>query len=339
MACAMRSIRGSAEMATAPLLAFDELCVTFDTEQGPVRAVRGVSLDLQAGECLAVVGESGSGKSQLVMASLGLLSANGAARGSVRFQGEEILGVSEQRISALRGARLGLVSQDPMNALTPHLRVGVQLTEFVLDRCLMSRAQARDRALALMRSVGLREPESRYDQYPHELSGGQRQRVALAMALMPGPALLFADEPTTALDVTVQAQVLGVLGRLRTEGLCIVVITHDLGVVAGLAERVAVMYAGAVVEVAPVAELFAAPRHPYTAGLLASVPRLSGMPDGRLACIEGQPPRPHEQLRGCPFAPRCPLARDRCRESEPALYWSGERASACHAPLPRGWAA
>jgi oligopeptide/dipeptide ABC transporter ATP-binding protein len=232
---------------------------------------------------------------------------------------------------------VGLVSQDPMNALTPHLRIGEQLMEFVVDRGLMKKPQARERALALMRSVGIAEPEARFEQYPHELSGGQRQRVAIAIALMPGPALLVADEPTTALDVTVQAQVLAVLRKLRGQGLTTVLITHDLGVVARLADRVAVMYAGVVVEVASVAELFASPRHPYTAALLASIPRLDSRTDAMLASIEGQPPRPHERLPGCAFAPRCPGARERCRATEPRLEWSAGRASACHAPLPAGW--
>jgi oligopeptide/dipeptide ABC transporter ATP-binding protein len=321
------------------MLTLEDLEVTFDTELGPVQAVRGVSLEVRPGECMAVVGESGSGKSQLFLACLGLLAANGRARGSARLQGEELIGASERSLSDLRGARAGVVSQDPMNALTPHLRVGRQLTEFVLDRGRMSRSAARTHALELMRSVGIADPERRYDQYPHELSGGQRQRVAIAMALMPGPALLIADEPTTALDVTVQAQVLDVLRRLRARGLTIVLITHDLGVVAGVADRVAVMYAGAVVELATAAELFSMPRHPYSAALIASVPRLDTKPGTRLSNIEGQPPRPHERLAGCPFAPRCPAARERCRESEPRLEVADGRAAACYAPLPGGWQA
>jgi len=335
----MRSTPGSAEVADEALLALDDVRVTFDTEQGPVQAVRGVTLDVRAGECLAVVGESGSGKSQLFLACLGLLSANGQAGGSARLEGVELVGATERSLAALRGARVGLVSQDPMNALTPHLKIGEQLMEFVVDRGHMKTSAARARALELMRSVGIAEPEARFEQYPHELSGGQRQRVAIAMALMPGPALLVADEPTTALDVTVQAQVLDVLRRLRGQGLTTVLITHDLGVVAGLADRVAVMYAGVVVEVASAVDLFASPRHPYTSALLASVPRLDAMPGASLASIEGQPPRPQERLQGCRFAPRCGGARERCRASEPRLEWSEGRAAACHAPLPGGWAA
>jgi oligopeptide/dipeptide ABC transporter ATP-binding protein len=319
------------------LLSLDQVQVVFETEQGPVQAVRGVSLDVRGGECVAVVGESGSGKSQLFLACLGLLAANGRALGSARMQGRELIGAGECDLAGVRGALAGMVSQDPMNALTPHMRVGEQMAEFVLDRGSMRQPEARARALELMRSVGIADPERRYDQYPHELSGGQRQRVAIAMALMPGPALLIADEPTTALDVTVQAQVLGVLARLRGQGLGIVLITHDLGVVAGLADRVAVMYAGAIVELACTTDLFSTPRHPYTAALIESVPRLGTRPGDNLPYIEGQPPRPHELLQGCRFAPRCAFARDRCRESEPRFEWSSGRAVACHAALPDGW--
>jgi oligopeptide/dipeptide ABC transporter ATP-binding protein len=324
-------------MMQQALLSLERVHVSFDTEQGLVQAVRGVSLEVIAGECLGVVGESGSGKSQLFLACLGLLAASGRADGSARFGDQELIGASERSLAAFRGARVGLVSQDPMNALTPHLRIGVQLVEFVLDQARMTGTEARRRALELLRSVGIADPERCLDQYPHELSGGQRQRVAIAMALMPGPALLIADEPTTALDVTVQAQVLDVLRRLRRQGQTTVLITHDLGAVAGLADRVAVMYAGAIVEVAPSEELFTAPQHPYTQALIDSVPRLHATPGARFSHIEGQPPRPGGRLRGCPFAPRCVHARQRCRDSEPSLAWTGGRAAACFAPLPGGW--
>jgi len=225
------------------------------------------------------------------------------------------------------------VFQDPMNALTPHLAIGRQLEEVVLDRGMLDGTAARQRSLEVLRAVRMPEPETRLRQYPHELSGGQRQRAAIAMALMTRPELLVADEPTTALDVTVQAQVIEVLREARDAGLALVLITHDLGVVAGIADRVAVMYAGRIVESAPVRELFAAAAHPYTAALLASVPRLDTPVTVRLADIDGQPPRPGEELPGCAFAPRCPAARELCRTTQPALRASGERSIACHAPL------
>jgi oligopeptide/dipeptide ABC transporter ATP-binding protein len=324
-------------VSTEPLLAIHDLGVDFDTAEGPVRAVTDVSLDVMPGECLAVVGESGSGKSQLFLACLGLLAANGRASGSARLQGEELVGRTERELTAVRGARVAMVFQDPMNTLTPHLTIGRQLTEVLTDRGLMDDASARQKAVVALRSVGIPEPEARLTQYPHELSGGQRQRVAIAMALMGDPVLLVADEPTTALDVTVQAQVLRVLGKARQQGLAIVMITHDLGVVAGVADRVAVMYAGRVVENAPVEALFEGPAHPYTAALLGSVPRLTGPATGRLAGIEGQPPRPHDQPSGCRFAPRCPSAREICHSLEPTLAGAGLRRVACHAPLPQGW--
>lgn len=324
-------------MDAQPLLAVADLRVEFDTEEGPQPAVAGVSFEVRAGECLAVVGESGSGKSQSFLACLGLLAANGRARGSARFEGRELLGGTDAALEQVRGVRIGVVFQDPMNALTPHLTIARQLTEVVIDRRRAEPAVARARAIELLRSVGIPDPEARLGQYPHELSGGQQQRVAIAMALMTGPALLVADEPTTALDVTVQAQVLEVLRGCRDRGLALALITHDLGVVAGIADRVAVMYAGRIVEVAPVVDLFDAPAHPYTAALLASVPRLDDGPAARLLGIPGQPPRPGERGAGCAFAPRCAQARDQCRRVDPPLHTDGPRTVACHAPLPGGW--
>jgi len=319
-------------VSAVPLLDVRDLEVEFATPRGVVRAVRGVSLQVAPGECLAVVGESGSGKSQLFLGCFGLLAARGAARGSVRFAGQELLGVQAAPDRSVLGTRVAFVFQDPMNALTPHLTLGQQLAEVVVDRGLLDEKRARARSLDVLQAVRMPEPEQRLRQYPHQLSGGQRQRAAIAMALMTRPDLLVADEPTTALDVTVQAQVLSVLREAREAGLAMVLITHDLGVVAGIADRVVVMYAGRVVESAPVRELFAAPAHPYTAGLLASVPRLDVPRASRLPAIEGQPPRPQEEMSGCDFAPRCARAVDACR-IRPELLTHGERAVACHAPL------
>jgi oligopeptide/dipeptide ABC transporter ATP-binding protein len=336
----MRSTRGRAEVTGHPLLEIRDLTVEFATPRGTVRAVRGVSLDVRRGECLAVVGESGSGKSQLFLGSFGLLAARGSAGGSVRCDGEELLGPDPAPLRSVLGTRVALVFQDPMNALTPHLTIGRQLTEVVRDRGLLDGPQAQARSLEALRAVHMPDPEVRLRQYPHELSGGQRQRAAIAMGLMTNPQLLVADEPTTALDVTVQAQVLEVLREARDRGLALVLITHDLGVVAQLADRVAVMYAGRIVESAPVRELFAAPAHPYTAALLASVPRLDTPVTARLAGIEGQPPHPGEEQPGCAFAPRCDAAVERCRNLRPTLARdANERSWACHLPRHRPGAA
>jgi len=316
-----------------PLLEIQGLDVDFATPRGRLRAVRDVSLDVHRGECLAVVGESGSGKTQLFLGSLGLLSASGAATGQVRFDGQDLLGPDPAPLHDVRGTRVAVVFQDPMNALTPHLTIGRQLREVVLERGLLDAEAARARSLEVLRAVRMPEPEARLRQYPHELSGGQRQRAAIAMALMTRPDLIVADEPTTALDVTVQAQVLEVLREARDGGLALVLITHDLGVVAGIADRVAVMYAGRIVECAPVRDVFARPAHPYTAALLASVPRLDTPLAGRLDGIEGQPPRPGEELAGCAFAPRCPTAAQKCRTVRPELEAVGVRSVACHVPL------
>jgi peptide/nickel transport system ATP-binding protein len=236
------------------------------------------------------------------------------------------------------GTRVAIVFQDPMNALTPHLTIGRQLVEVVVDRGRLDAAAARARSLEMLGAVRMPDPEARLRQYPHELSGGQRQRVAIAMALMTGPQLLVADEPTTALDVTVQAQVIEVLREARDRGLALVLVTHDLGVVAGIADRVAVMYAGRIVEAAPVRDLFAAPAHPYTAALLASVPRLDTPATRRLAGIEGQPPPPGVDLPGCAFAPRCRVVQERCRSVRPVLEQDGARGVACHAAAHAGGA-
>jgi oligopeptide/dipeptide ABC transporter ATP-binding protein len=284
-----------------------------------VQAVAGVSFDVHAGECLAVVGESGSGKTQVLMACLGLLASNGMARGSARFTGRELIGATERALNQVRGTGIGLLSQDPLSSLTPHLRIATLLVEGLVDRGLATRAEARERALQALVEVDISEPAARLRQYPHELSGGMRQRVALAAALMCSPRLLFADEPTTALDVSVQARVVELLAGVRDRGVGVLIITHDLGVVAGLADRVAVMYAGRIVETATTVELFSAPRHPYTAALLAAVPRLHGNAESRLVGIAGDPPQPAARPPGCAFAPRCERAVAVCGESQPEL--------------------
>jgi oligopeptide transport system ATP-binding protein len=323
-------------MSAEALLQVRDLEVDFATSQATVNAVAGVTFELRAGECVAIVGESGSGKTQVLMACLGLLASNGTARGSVRFAGRELIGADERVLNTVRGTGVGLLSQDPLSSLTPHLRIETLLTEGLLDRGLASRIDARQRALQALRAVEIPDPESRLRQYPHELSGGMRQRVALAAALMCEPRLLFADEPTTALDVSVQARVLELLAGVRDRGLGVLIITHDLGVVAGLADRVAVMYAGRIVETATTDELFSAPRHPYTAALLAAVPRLHGASQARLAGIPGDPPQPAERPSGCAFAARCAAADEQCTRVRPELRPDAPAvaAVACHRPLP-----
>ena len=306
-------------MIAEAMLQVRNLDVNFTSSQGEVQAVSGVSFDIRAGECLAVVGESGSGKTQVLMACLGLLASNGVARGSARFAGQELIGADERTLNKVRGTGIGLLSQDPLSSLTPHLRIETLLTEGLVDRGLATRAEAHERALQALVEVEIAEPAARLRQYPHELSGGMRQRVALAAALMCAPELLFADEPTTALDVSVQARVLELLAGVRDRGVGVLIITHDLGVVAGLADRVAVMYSGRIVETATTDELFSAPQHPYTAALLAAVPRLHGDAQSRLVGIPGDPPQPSARPPGCAFAPRCARAVAVCGESRPEL--------------------
>ncbi len=312
-------------------LSIQDLRVTFATPEGPLPAVRGVSLRLRRGEALAIVGESGAGKSQLFQAALGLLAPNAETSGRVEFGGVDLLSCGRGALNRVRGERIGVVFQDPMTALNPYLTVGRQLTEVLQVHRGLKRAAARARALAMLSAVRVPDPARRLDQYPHELSGGLRQRVMIAMALICDPEVLVADEPTTALDVTVQAEIMALLDGIRCErGTALALITHDLGVVGDHCEWIAVMYAGILVETGPTAEVLGMPAHPYTRGLLAATPALAKPQGGRMPTIPGQPPDPRALPRGCPFRPRCAVAVAACGEREPALVeWGGGRAAAC----------
>jgi oligopeptide/dipeptide ABC transporter ATP-binding protein len=304
-----------------PLLRIADLSVHFRTGNGLVRAVDGASYDVRRGETLAVVGESGCGKSVTAMAVLGLLPKPPAEipSGSIEFDGEELLDASPERLRQIRGNRISMIFQEPMTSLNPVFSIGNQIMEGLALHRGLSNEEARAEARHLLELVRIPAPEQRLDEYPHQLSGGMRQRVMIAMALACRPELLIADEPTTALDVTVQAQILELLRELQRElGMSIVLITHDLGVVAETAERVVVMYAGTVVERASVGALFERPRHPYTAGLFLSLPSLSDDQD-RLRPIEGAVPDALNLPRGCRFHPRCPFAMPVCEEREPEL--------------------
>ena len=303
------------------LLEVRDLTVTFPTDAERVDAVRGMNFHVDPGEVVALVGESGAGKSASAMAVVGLLPEYAEVSGSIRLHGDELLGLSDQRMSRIRGKTIGTVFQDPMSALTPVYTVGDQIAEAleVHDRDISRRA-ARARAVELLELVGIAQPERRARSFPHELSGGERQRVVIAIAIANDPDLLICDEPTTALDVTVQAQILEVLKTARdVTGAGVLIITHDLGVVAEFADRALVMYAGRAVETAAVAELYRDRMMPYTVGLLGSVPRLDAPQGARLVPIPGAPPSMAALPPGCPFAPRCPLAIDDCRAAEPEL--------------------
>jgi oligopeptide/dipeptide ABC transporter ATP-binding protein len=310
----------------APLLELVDLRVTFATEDGVARAVDGVDLAVQAGETVGLVGESGCGKSVTALAVLRLVEHPGhIAHGSrVRFEGRDLLALAERDIRAVRGNHLALIVQEPASALNPVLTVGSQIAEVIRAHQQVTRGAARRRAVEMLKAVGIPDAEQRYGQYAHQLSGGMRQRVLIGIALACRPHLLIADEPTTALDVTIQAEILELLdGLQRQMGMAVLLITHNLGLVAERTQRVYVMYAGQIVESAPTEALFAAPAHPYTAGLMAAVPRLD-QPRERLAAIPGQVPPATAWPAGCRFHPRCPLAFDRCRVENPPLLPAGE---------------
>jgi len=320
------------------VLEIADLQIRFATPEGEVAAVSGVGLTVEPGETVGVVGESGSGKSQIFLAVMGLLASNGRAAGSVRFQGEEILGRPANELNRIRGARMSMIFQDPMTSLNPYLTIERQLTEVLVTHRAMSRGAARAAAVDMLERVHIPEADRRIGHYPFEFSGGMRQRAMVAMALLCQPELLIADEPTTALDVTVQAQILALMAELKqAERTAVVLITHDLGVVAGLCDRVMVMYAGRIVETGAVREIFHHPQHPYTAGLLASMPRLDEGVAERLQTIPGQPPNLQRLGPGCAFAERCPRVMDRCGVERPLLRpvsrpgEAGEgRTKACH---------
>ena len=319
-------------MSPAPILEITGLNVEFRTEAGTVHAVRGVDLTVPEGSVTAVVGESGCGKTVTMLAVLGLLPRNATVTGSVKFRGRELLGLPARELRKLRGAKLAMIFQDPVTSLNPVFTIGHQVAEAIrVHHPDVGRKAAAARAVELLKRVGIPEAERRADDYPHQFSGGMCQRAMIAMAMANDPDILIADEPTTALDVTIQAQILDLLRDLRREkGIGVVLITHDLGVVAGLAEEMAVLYAGRVVERGAVGDIYRKPRHPYTRGLLDSLPKLNA--DGReaLTPIEGAPPSLLTVPTGCSFHPRCPRRDDVCRREDPVLRPVGPVRSACH---------
>ena len=317
---------------SAPLLEIRDLSVAFMTGHGDAfEAVSGIDLTVRAGELHGVVGESGSGKSVTMLAVMGLLSPGARLSGSIRLDGTELVGLSERQMRKIRGARIGYIFQDPMTALNPLMTIGDQIAEAVrIHAPRTRRSEARARAVDLLRLVAIPMPEKRATQYPHEFSGGMRQRAVIAMAMANEPALLIADEPTTALDVTIQAQIMELLERLRQDkGVGIVLVTHDLGVVAGAARSLSIMYSGRIVERGLVDDVFATPRHPYTKGLLESLPQPDARVD-RLRAIPGAPPPITGRPAGCSFHPRCAYAIDVCRQERPALRTVDAVSVACH---------
>jgi oligopeptide transport system ATP-binding protein len=315
------------------LLEVDKLVTKFFTVDGVVNAVNGISYSLDRSECLAIVGESGSGKTVGVLSIIRLIQSppGKIVSGKVRFKGEDLLQLGDEELRKVRGSKIAMVFQDPMTSLNPVMSIGEQITEALIFHEGLTQEQSRHRAIELLDTVGIPRAAARLNDFPHQFSGGMRQRVMIAMALSCSPDLLIADEPTTALDVTIQAQILDLIRRLQTDlKTAVIWITHDLGVVAGLAEKVHVMYGGYIVEKARVDDLYAKPAHPYTSGLLNSLPRLDSRVKNKLKAIDGFPPNLIGEMKGCPFVPRCAYATDQCRNENPSLATIGpEHEVAC----------
>ncbi|NIZ02690.1 ABC transporter ATP-binding protein [Thalassospira lucentensis] len=318
-------------MTTNHILTVENLSTRFQTPDGEVEAVNNVNFHIDPGETLGVVGESGSGKTQIFLSLMGLLAKNGTSTGSVRYKDKEILNLRPRELNKIRGVSMSMIFQDPMTSLNPYLKISRQMTEVLVEHRGMSEAEALKRAIAMLDRVGIPGAAQRVHMYPHEFSGGMRQRVMIAMALLCDPEVLIADEPTTALDVTVQAQILDLLRDLQTDfNTATVMITHDLGVVAGLCDRVMVMYGGRVVETGTVRDIFYDSHHPYTEGLLKSMPRIDRANEDNMFAIPGQPPNLQNLPTGCAYQERCGYVMDRCCQERPLLKDFGDgRASAC----------
>ncbi len=322
--------------ANEPILEVKDLRITFDTPDGEVRAVTGLDFELAQGESLAIVGESGSGKSQTALAIMGLLAENGRATGSSIFGDQDLMQLSQHELNEVRGRDISMIFQDPMTSLNPYLTIEKQMAEVVMHHHGLKKEEARAHAVEMLRAVRIPDPEERIRNYPHQYSGGMRQRVMIAMGLLCQPQLLIADEPTTALDVTVQAQIIGLIAELREKSsMSIIIITHDLAVVADIADRILVMYAGQMVEMGSARDVFYRPQHPYTQGLLKSVPRMDRVNDLALHAIPGNPPNPVSVPEGCRFRDRCGFATEPCREDPPIRTAGHGRASRCVLQIDR----
>lgn len=319
------------------LLSVNNLNVSFSTPDGAIKAVNGISLSLNSGEALGIVGESGSGKSQLVLGLMGLLAQNGKTSGSVKFNEKELTNLSQNEFNKIRGDKISMIFQDPMTSLNPYLRISTQMTEVLMLHKNMGYTEAKNKCIKMLDMVKIPDAKNRIDMYPHEFSGGMRQRVMIAMSLLCKPDLLIADEPTTALDVTVQAQIVTLLRELKKDlGTAIIIITHDLGVVAGICDNVMVMYAGRTMEYGPVNHIFYTPQHPYTQGLLRSIPRLNDETYGDLPTIPGNPPSLLHLPKGCPFQERCEYAKEQCTSKAPPLVSFGkDLKKACYLEIPQ----